>query len=127
MDFWEQYSQYFPEMSSQIFGDNFLANMTGSSAMLSGSNPPWVNQQIATTGPERFAELIPAPMIGVGIDAKTLEQRREPTRFNAILDRVGIGFLAVILIAVGVIYLGFVGYRSGGGSVTGLVKEAVGG
>lgn len=129
MEFFEQYNQFFPLMSAQIFGDNFLANNAGSSATISGNNSPEINQQIATTGPERFLDLIPgisAPMIGVGVDAATIEQRRTPTRFNNFLDRVGVGMLALILIAAGIIYLGFVGYRSGGGSITEKIKGAAG-
>ena len=124
-DFWEQYSQFFPLMSNYQFGDNFAANLGGSSATISGNNLPEVNQVIALNGPEMFpteaflqgANAILQPggaedvRIGVGLDTVTQQQRMEPTRFNAFLNRIGVGMLAVILIAAGILYLGLVGYN----------------
>lgn len=122
--FWEQYGQFFPLMSNYQFGDNFAANMAGSSATLSGSNLPEVNQAIALNGPELFPieafwqgvneTVRPSGddlKIGVGLDSATMNQRMEPTRFNAFLNRIGVGMLAVILIAAGILYLGLVGYK----------------
>lgn len=118
-NFWEQYNQFFPEMSQYNFGDEFLANLTGGSATLSGNNRPEVNQQIATSNGPTFIESIPGlknPLvIGVGTDAATLEMRRTPNRFNDLLNSLGVGLLGLVLIAVGVLYLGFVAYRSGAG------------
>lgn len=124
MDFWAQYEQFFPLMSNYQFGDNFAANMDGGSAMLSGNNLPDINQAIALNGPEifpaaafwqgvneTFAPGDDAIRIGVGLDQATQNQRMEPTRFNAFLNRIGVGMLAVILIAAGILYLGLVGYK----------------
>lgn len=127
--FWEQYNQFFPEMSSYNFGDEFSANLTGGSATLSGNNLPEVNRIIATTNGPTFSELIPKipginnPFaIGVGTDTATLEMRRQPNRFNDLLNNIGVGMLGLVLIAAGVVYLGFVAYRS---NAVGKAVEAV--
>lgn len=120
-DFWEQYSQFFPLMSNYQFGDNFAANLGGSSATISGNNLPEVNQVIALNGPEMFPTeaflqgvnetFNPGEAVRTGPDLTTIKQRMEPTRFNAFLNRIGVGMLAVILIAAGILYLGLVGYN----------------
>ncbi len=111
----------------QTFGDNFAANMAGSSATISGNNPPIINQMIATQGPEKFMDIIPniidpLDLRGSGSD------RKAPTRFNNFLDRLGIGVLGLALITAGILYLGFVAYRSApAGKIANAAKSAIGG
>ncbi len=118
-NFWQSYSQFLPLGSAFRFGDEFAANLVGSSATVSGNYPPEVNRQIATTGPERFpvGDIVrsldifgPGGGIATGPDLATIEDRSKPTRFNDFMNRIGVGMLALILIAVGVLYLGLSGY-----------------
>lgn len=125
-------------MSNYSFGDNFAANMSGSSATLSGNNLPDINAAIAQIGPITFPTMEAVTSlrdlanggIQTGPDAATIEQRGTATRFNNLLNRTGVGILAIVLIAIGIIYLGLVTYEkttgvSVGDTIKGAAKAAV--
>lgn len=121
-NFWDQYSQFLPLGSAFRFGDEFAANLVGSSATISGNYSPDINRQIATTGPEQFPiqditrglDIFgPGSGIATGPDLATIQDRSKPTRFNDFMNRIGVGMLALILIAAGVLYLALTGYVRG--------------
>lgn len=125
--FWQDYNNFFPLMSNYRFGDDFAANLIGSSATLRGNNLPEINREISLIGPDNFPKGLMEGVasaldfeppkidgmknpyvIGVGLDEKTLEQRGQANRFNYALNMVGIGVIAISLLVVGIIYLGLV-------------------
>lgn len=134
--FFQEYNQFLPPLSFMRFGDDFLANNVGTAATLNGSEPPWINQFYATTGPELFPAaaaqstiddiLTPAtggPLVAPDVAAKTVENTvGTNNRITEFLKMGGALWFAVALVAAGIIYMGLTAYKSTAG---GLVKTAI--
>jgi hypothetical protein len=120
-DFWTLYNNFFPAWQPIRFGDEFLSNHTGDSATLQGELGPVLNQQIAMTGAEQFPvqqikDLASIITPATGPTQGAIDAVNQNNRFGDWSKKAGVGILGIVLIAVGIIYLGLVAYQKSTGS-----------
>jgi hypothetical protein len=131
-NFIRSYGDFLPLMSNIPFGSSWTANLSGSSAMLQGGLLPSINQMYAQSFPENFPTQLYQGAVDqlnvTGKDAATggAYPALDPnSRLGQFFGKLGIGFFGIMLVLVGVIYLGLTIYaRSQDKTVSELAKDA---